>query len=143
MAKDSKELVKLSERNSGIVAAFQSVTDGVLDLAKTHLELAKAEARHDVRMFSKDAGIAAVGIGLALLGFGILNLAIIIWAGVAGGWLAAAITALVLGLLYTMGGLGAARGALERMQEREGALAQTKTEIKRSSEWVKGIKETS
>lgn len=146
MARDTKastELEKAGDRQPGIAAAFQSVTDGVLDLAKTHLELAKAEARQDIKLYGSDAVQGLVGLGLALLGLGIANLAVICFAGWVGGLAAMAGTSAVLGIVYTVGGLRMARTATERMQAREGALSQTKNEIKRSTEWVKEIRETS
>lgn len=131
------------EASTGLVAAFQSVTDGVMDLARTHLELAKAEARHDVKVYGTDAAHAVAGLGLALLGLGMLNVAVITFAGWLGGLAAMAGTAGVLGLLYLVIGRSIIVGAVQRMKAREGALAQTKTEIKRSTEWVKEIREIS
>lgn len=131
------------DASTGLVAAFQSVTDGVMDLAKTHLELAKAEARHDVKVYGADAAHAAVGFGLALLGLGVLNIAVICLAGWLGGLAAMAGTAGALGLVYIVVGRSIALGAVQRMKEREGAMAQTKNEIKRSTEWVKEIREIS
>ena len=138
MAKSSNQ-----DASTGLVAAFQSVTDGVMDLAKTHLELAKAEARHDVKVYGTDATYAAAGFGLALLGFGILNIAFICLAGWLGGMAAMAATAGALGLIYIVVGRSIIVGAVHRMREREGAMAQTKNEIKRSTEWVKEIREIS
>lgn len=139
----STELEKASERGTGLVSAFQSVTDGVLDLLKTHLELAKAEARQEVKAYGSEATRAAVGLVVALFGFGFFNLSIVCAAGYFGGLAAMAITALIQGTVYMWFGGQASRGALRRMKERDSALVRTKDEIKRSTEWVKEIRETS
>lgn len=128
---------------TGLVAAFQSVTEGVTDLALTHLELAKAEARRDVKVYGKEAARAGAGLGIALLGFGLINLAIVCLAGYLGGLASMALTSAILGGMYTYAGGVVASRAMRRMQEREGAMSTTKDEIKRSTEWAKQIKESS
>lgn len=129
--------------NSGLVATFQDVTDGFMTLAKTHIELAKAEARHDVKTYGKLSAIAAVGGGLALLGFGFLNLAVVLFAALLGGLLAAVITAAALSLIYLVVGGAMALTSLKRMKEQEGAMHTSKNEIKRSGRWVKQIADNS
>ncbi|NND02492.1 MAG: phage holin family protein [Acidimicrobiia bacterium] len=130
----------LANRETGLVAAFQSVTDGVADLAKHHIDLAKAEARRDVKLFGREAFRVAIGAGLALLGWTFFLVALIALAGYLGGLGAMAATAGVISVVHVWAGAGISRAAMKRMKEREGALTTTKDEIKRSSEWAKQIK---
>lgn len=131
-----------TDRNAGLVSAFQNVTDGVLDLAKSHLELARVEVRHEVRDYAAQSARAAVGVGFALLGFGILNFAVVCVVGVFFGLPGMAVTATLLGATYVVGGLLAARAAITRMHHKD-TLARTKDEFRRSTEWVKEIRDSS
>jgi hypothetical protein len=139
---DRKSARAIGEREKGLVAAFQEVTESVVTLARNHVELAKAEARHDAKLYGQHAGKVAFGVAFALLGFGIFNAGIILTAGWLGGMMAMAITALVLATAYMVVGIGIAKTAMQQMQESE-AMRQTKTQIQRSSEWVKEIREES
>lgn len=132
-----------SDRNAGLVVAFQNVTDGVFDLAKTHFELARAEARAELKEAGSETARAAVGVGFALVGFGILNLAVVCLAGVFAGLVGMSVTAGILGTLYTVIGVSTTRGAMERLKAKENALPHTKDEIRRSTEWVKEIRDNS
>ncbi len=137
------DIEKVGERNTGLVSAFQSVTDGVIDLIKSHLDLAQAEARRDFRAYRSEAARAGVGMALAVVGFGLINLSVVFVAGYFGGLVAMAITTFVLGVCYMWFGASTSRAAMARMKAREGALTSTRDEIKRSTEWVKEITETS
>ena len=132
-----------SRANAGIVATVQEVTDGFLTLARTHMELAKAEARQEVKAYAQNARLAAIGGLVAALGFVFLNAFGVLLAAMLGGLTAAVVTAGVLGGLYLMGGLAMLGVALRNAREREAALQSTRTEIKRSSTWVKEIADNS
>lgn len=139
---DRGELEKVDPQSSGLVAAFQSVTDGVLDLARNHLELAKLEARQDIKRYGSDAVRAGSGFGLALVGFVMVNVGIVLAAGLLGGLSAMAGTAFGLGVLETGIGLGVANAAFGRMKARDG-MTRTRDEIKKSTQWAKEIRESS
>ena len=142
-ARTTAETAPTRGNNHGLVATFQDVTDGFMTLAKTHIELAKAEARHDVKTYGKLSGLAAAGGALALLGFGFLNLAGVLFATLLGGLVAGVITAAALSLVYLVLGGGVALHALGRMRSQEGAMNTTKNEIRRSGRWVKQIADNS
>ncbi len=140
----------VSERERGLVTAVQDVTTNVVKLARNHVELAKAEARHEVKLYGGLASKAAVSIAFALLGFGILNGGVILLTGaivaefttLLGGLVAMAVTSLVLATVYIGVGLGVAKKTMEKMERNE-AMRQTKTQMERSAEWVKEIREES
>ena len=131
-----------TERTTGLVSAFQNVTDGVIDLAKTHMELAKAEVRQDARAYGEQVIVMLGGVGLILLGIGIFNVALICLAGVFGGLAAMAGTAGALGAIEILFGFSYANRAYQRIKERD-ALPGTRDEIQRSREWVKQITDNS
>lgn len=126
----------------GLVSALQSVTDGVVDLARGHLELARAEARRDVKVYGLDLLRGVGGAAVLLFGFAMVNLAVVCVAGYFGGLVAMAVTAGALGIAYLATGAHTTFAAMKRMKERD-ALSVTTTEIKRSTKWAIESKESS
>lgn len=131
-----------AERERGLVTALQDVADNVVTLAKNHVELVKLEARHDAKVYGEQTARAMFGVAFALLGFLILNAALILFVGWFGGLVGMAIAATVLSFAYMGIGYRIATTAIARMQELE-TMNQTKTQMQRSSEWVKEIREES
>ena len=92
----SKSRTSLEEQqrtNSGLVATFQEVTDGFMTLARSHMELAKAEARQEVKAYANQAKFLAIGGSVAAFGLVILHVFGVLLAGLLGGLVAAVVTA--------------------------------------------------
>lgn len=127
---------------SGIQTAIENLTDGFSRLVRQHLELAKIEARQEARELGRHAATLAIFASIALIGYGILNLAFILIALWFGGVPAMAITSLVLAILN----LGAAGFALYRtakeLSDNE-ILPKTSEEMQRNKKWIKEIRENS
>lgn len=129
--------------NTGLVSTVQDVTDGFMTLARNHMELAKAEARQEVKAYAQQAKFAAVGGVLAGFGALLLHAFGILLAAVLGGLLAAMWTSLIMAGFYLLVG-GIVLGiAVSRAKKKDEAMHSTKMEIKRSSTWVKEIADNS
>lgn len=140
----SKPSTKTAEREraASLVASLQEVTDGVVTLAKHHVDLAKAEARQDVKAYGKEVTVAAVGGVVAFLGYALLNLCGVLVAWWQGGAAWGAAVAGALAIVHIVVGGSVARGAARRMKERE-AMRATTSEMQRSSKWVKELRDSS
>ena len=129
------------EPKSPLVVAIRSLTQGTQNLLKHHLELARHEAKADALELAKDIGGILIALGLALVGYLLLNLAAVFFAGWFAGLIGMAIATFALALLHIVGGLLAAKTLGENIQERHYGLRYTGTEIERSTEWAKETRE--
>lgn len=129
-------------QSSGIQAALENLTDGLSRLVRQHLELAKIEAKMEAKIVGRNAAVLVVCGALLLLGYGLLNLAIILTALWLGSIAAMAITSIILAVLN----LGVASFALYRaisnLQDND-LLPKTAEELQRNKKWIKEIRETS
>ncbi|MBA2662533.1 MAG: phage holin family protein [Bradymonadaceae bacterium] len=134
--------IRVSEqRNSGINVAFQGLTDGLTSLIRNHLDLVRYEVKEEATTVGKNVAALALFGFIALVGFGLLNLTAILFAGWFGGIVAMAITALVLTLINLGGSLYAIRHILKRFEDDKPGLSQTSEEIQRDKQWIKQIRD--
>lgn|GEM_PF-5123816 len=129
------------ESKNPLVIAIRSLTQGTQNLLKHHLELARHEAKADALELAKDLGGIFVALGMALVGYLLLNLAAVFFAGWFAGLIGMAIATLALALLHIAGGLLAAKTLGENMKQRHYGMRYTGTEIERSTEWAKETRE--
>lgn len=128
--------------NGGIQAALENLTDGLSRLVRQHLELAKIEARHEAKVVGQNVAVLAIFSAIALLGYGLLNLAIILTALWLGSVAAMAITSIIVAVL-NLGGAGFALSkAASRLREND-LLPKTAEEMKRNKKWIQEIRENS
>ena len=141
-------------RSAGLVAAFQDLTDGLVTLVRQHLELVRYEIRDDAAVVGRH--VASIGRHLAstvvfgtvvLVGYGLLNLSAVFFAGAAFGPLGMALASLVLAVINLWIGAQAGRMALQRLKDAEEALREsallreTGMEFERDRQWVKEIRQ--
>lgn len=144
------DLQSLDPRERGLVSALQTVTDGVIELLRTHIDLARVEMTAEAKSSAGQALQAGFGAGLAALGGIFLSAFVIMLVGVIfaaimgplAGAVAATVTAGVFGLLYALVGYRLWVRSMGGLRAKRSLLTETKTEIKRSAEWAKKIKET-
>lgn len=125
-----------SPTESGLVAAFKGLTQGVLVLVTSHLKLASMELKADVAEVGKDlVGIALAGL-LAGFGYILLNVAAVLFSAWYAGVVASALCAIVLALIHLVGGALTLRVLILRFNERHYGFYSSH-EIKRSTTWAK------
>jgi uncharacterized membrane protein YqjE len=114
------------ERNAakgeGIVPAIQNLTDGVIDLVQNQVELVRVEFRREATEAGERGGTLLLYAGLALMGYGLINIALILLAGWLGGLPAMFVTALLLGLAHLGFGATLARRKVEGFQQQQERL---------------------
>ena len=130
-------------RDTGFNAAIDNLTEGLSRLVRKHFELARTEVRQEVSEISHYVGLLAVLAGVGLVGYGLLNLAIILFAA----WLGdVAVTAFVaLGLALANLGAAAIAGVrmLRTLRQNHVQLPQTTDEMQRNKQWLKEIRASS
>ncbi len=126
---------------TGFQTAIEELTDGLSQLVRQHFELARTEVRREASEFAGYLqGLVVFGT-VALMGYGVLNLAIIVVAFWIGGVAAMAITAVVLALLQLgVGAIGALR-IVRNIQNEEVGLPETTEELQKDKQWLKEIRD--
>ncbi|CAN0585278.1 unnamed protein product, partial [Laminaria digitata] len=124
-----------------LVLAIKSLTQGTQNLLKHHIELAKHEAKADALEIGKDITGVIVAVGLALMGYLLLNFAAVLFSAWLAGITGMAIRALILALIHLVGGGIAAKTLVENVQRRYYGMNYTGKELERSTAWVKETKE--
>ncbi len=131
------------ERQSGFQAAIDGITDGLSRLVRNHFELARTEVRREASAVGQHLGALAVFASIALVGYGLLNLAIILFAAWLGDIAIMAIVALVLAILNLgVAGFAIAR-IVARLKDSDVGLAQTTEELQKDKQWLKEIRDNS
>lgn len=133
----------IHQREAGFQAAIDGITEGFSTLVRKHFELARTEVRQEASHIGQHLGALAVFATIALVGYGLLNLAIVLLVG----WLAGAgpmaFTCLFLAILN----LGIAAVAIGRilkdLRNHDVGLSQTTEELQRNKKWLKGIRSNS
>lgn len=120
--------------------AFQGLTDGLYSLFRNHIDLVRYEVKEEATHVGKNVAALGVFAFIALVGYGLLNIAAILFAGWFGGIVAMAIVALVLALI-NIGGAGfAIRHIIKRFQEDPVGLPRTSEEIQKDKTWISQIR---
>lgn len=128
---------------SGFQAAIEDLTDGLSRLVRQHFDLARAEVRQEATEMSLFARAAAICVGLFLVGYVLLLVAIILTAAWLGGVGPMAITAIILALAH-LGGAAIAYWRLDiHKKQSDLSLPQTTEELQRNKKWIKEIRENS
>lgn len=134
----------VSRPQTGFQTAVEDLTDGLSRLVRQHFALARVEMREEIDDLKKQIGAILVFAVVALLGYLLLNLAIILLFGV---WLdslaAMATTALILAILHLGVGVTALVLLGSRLRENEVGLSQTTEELQRNKQWLKEIRNNS
>jgi hypothetical protein len=125
----------------GIVAAFKDLTDGLSVLVRQHLELVRLEVKEDAQILGGHIAIFALFGAIVLMGYGLLNLSAILFAGWGFGLHGMAVTSLVLAIVNLGIGARALRGAFQRIKADGVALDRTAQELEKDIEWVRQIRE--
>ena len=103
----------------GLGVAVRNLTDGVTDLVRCQFQMLRIETKREATEAGKRGGMMAAVGGIALVGYGLLMVGLVL----VGGWIwgigGAAVTALVLGAVHVLiGAVGAWRG-IEGFREQE------------------------
>ena len=128
-------------RATGIIGALRDLTDGMSVLFRQHLELVRLEVKEDARILGSHVAIVVFFGLIALLGYGLLNAAAILFAGWGFGIHGMAITSLVLSLVNLGFGARAMVSTMARIKADGIALDRTAQELEKDIEWVKEIRE--
>lgn len=121
---------------TGLVPAIRDLTDGVADLVRHRIDLLRLEIQREATEAGRRSGTLLVFGGLALLGYGLLNFAVVAAAGWWFGFAGLTGAALTLGFLHLAVG---AWGVIDRLQdfEQQRKRIERKTEPQRSDEpWL-------
>ncbi len=86
--------------HKALVPAIRDLTEGTTDLIRHHFELLRIELKREASEAGERSGVLLAGAGVALLGYGLVNLTIVLFFG----WLFASLGAMTLAAL----GLGVA-----------------------------------
>ncbi len=113
----------------GLVPAIRDLTEGTTDLIRHHFELLRIELKREATEAGEHGGVVALGAGIALLGYLLLNLTIILtvgwWTASIGGM---ALAALVLGVGHAaLGGWLALSGIGEFREQQQRIERKTRT----------------
>ena len=121
-------------RGEGIVPAIQNLTDGVIDLVQNQVELVRVEFRREATEAGERGGVLLLYAGLALMGYGLINIALILLAGWLGGLGTMFATALLLGLAHLAFGSMLARRQVQGFQEQQERLERKTRRITRQEQ---------
>ncbi|MFU8802816.1 MAG: phage holin family protein, partial [Bradymonadaceae bacterium] len=126
--------------SSNLQTAFQGLTDGLSNLFRQHLELVRFEVKEEATEVGKNVAALGLFVFIALVGYGLLNLAAIFFAGWFGGLVAMAIAALALALINLGGAAYAIRKIMHRFEDNSVNLSRTEEEMQRNKQWIKQIR---
>ena len=120
------DMTDRSERNSsqreGLVSAIQRLTDGVTNLVRNQVELVRIEFRREATEAGQRSGALLLFAGLALLGYGLVNLSVIFLAGWLLGFAGMTLASLLLGVVHLGVGYTHAREHVEGFQAQQERL---------------------
>lgn len=129
-------------RTSNIQQALQGLTDGVTSLVKSHIELMRHEVKEEATTAGKNiAALFLFGL-VTFVGYGLLNITAILFAGWFGGIVSMAITALILTVINLAGGVFAILQILQRFEKNAPGLKQVSAELKKDKQWISQIRDT-
>ncbi len=119
-----------------LAGVFQTLSEDVLLLFREHLRLFRLELKQDASIAGRYfAAMAFFGV-VALVGFGLLSLTAILFAGWAFGLVGMAVTALVLSLVHLGFGLHAFAKISGRLKADELGPRLAGEELDRSRKWM-------
>lgn len=119
-----------------LAGVFQTLSEDVLLLFREHLRLFRLELKQDASIAGRYfAAMAFFGV-VALVGFGLLSLTAILFAGWAFGLVGMAVTALVLSLVHLGFGLHAFAKISGRLKTDELGPRLAGEELDRSRKWM-------
>ena len=119
--------------------SFQRLVDGLQQLFREHLALARLELRDDIKRIVKDVALSAAGLPLLLVGYALLMVSLgLLLALVMPAWAGFGIVALVnLGAGAALAVTFASRlGKQDKIE-----LPRTADELARDKQWVASLKE--
>lgn len=132
--------IQPESRSSNIQQALQGLSDGVTSLVKNHIELIRYEVKEEATQAGKNAAALALFGLITFVGYGLLNITAILFAGWFGGIVAMAITALILTLINLAGGLFAILKILKRFEQNTSGLKNVGAELKKDKQWISQIR---
>ncbi len=130
-------------RPSNIQQALHGLTDGVSNLVKGHIELLRHEVKEEASTAGKNIAALLLFALVTFVGYGLLNITAILFAGWFGGIVAMAITALILTIINLVGGGFAIMQILQRFENHAPELKQVSAELKKDKQWISQIRDTS
>lgn len=131
------------QTQSGFQEAIDGLTDGLSRLVRNHFELARTEVRREATELGQYLAAMAIFASIALVGYGLLNVAIVLVAAWIAGLPAMAITAIVLALLNLGVAAFAMARIIARLRDSDLSLSQTTHELQRNKQWLKEIRDNS
>lgn len=133
----------LPQRQTSFQEAIDGITDGFSKLVRKHFELARTEVRREASEVGQYVGALAAFAAIAIIGYAMLNVAIVLFAAWLGGLGPMTLTALGLAIVN----LGVAAIAIVRilgkLQQSDVGLSQTTEELQRDKQWLKEIRANS
>lgn len=130
-------------RETGFQNAIEGLTDGLSRLVRKHFELARTEVRREASEISQQVALLALFASISLVGYILLNLAIVFFAAWLGDVAIMAIVALALAILNLGGGAFGAVRILRILRRSDVGLNQTTDELQRDKQWIKEIRDNS
>lgn len=132
------------QQQTGFQTAIEDLTDGLSRLVRQHFELARVEIRREAKDVGTNVGALLAFAALGLVGYLLLNVAIILVFGAfVGGMVAMAITAIVLALLHLVVAGVAILRILSHLRDADLGLHDTTEELQRNKQWIKEIRSNS
>lgn len=129
-------------RARGLMPGLQDLADGMVTLFQQHLRLFKVELKYDAMIAAKYAIAITCFASIALVGFSLLNVSVVLFAALAWGTAGAAVSCLGLAALNSWIGLSAIREILSRMRHDNLGPIVTGDEVERSKAWAKNVQST-
>jgi len=130
-------------KENTIGQALQGLTDGLYDMFSARLDLVRYEVIDEVRQTGQWGAIVLGGATVLVLGYGLLNLAVVLLVGALSGLMwPMALTTAVLAVLHLAAGAVILRHGLQRMTAYKFALEMTRDEFQRDRQWLKEIGST-
>ena len=126
-------------RESGLVKALLGLSENITTLVSQHLALARHELRADALSAAQDVGALLVALFFVMVGYGLLNLAAILFAAWFAGVVGMALTCLTLALINLIGGGLILRGVRAQLATRRYGLHYSGQELQRSKAWARQI----
>lgn len=124
------------KRREGLVPAIQNLTDGVSDLVRSQFELIRLEVKNEATEAGRRGGSLLLYTGIALLGYGLLNLALILVAGWFFGITGMTLAALGLGLAHLGFGVVQSMRHIEEFQEQHERLERKTRSLTGKQPWL-------
>jgi uncharacterized membrane protein YqjE len=126
-----------TKRSEGSIAAvIQTLSDDLIVLFREHLRLFRVELKQDATIAARYAAAMIVFGVVALVGFLLLNLTAILFAGWAFGLAGMAVSSAVLCLIHLGFGMRAFLHVAQRLKEDELGPRTASNELQRSRTWA-------